>query len=354
MSFLPPPPPPPPNAGPPPPSYPGSSTGSDDNRSALLKQIEKGKQLRKAQTNDRSAPIVDNNNASTRKPANQFQTTSTNNNNQSAANANQPAASLGALFANGIPKLKSTSSISRSNVLAAVETETPQNMNLQLKWNQPPPMRPHSASSAQTTTKGPPPPPPPPRQEIRPEQQSFSQISASISGFAAIPKRPQSEHLNKPAPPPPARAISQFNTTLEKEGRFTFRIDIPPPKRIMDQPISTPHQRLPSASSMKKAPPPPPSANTKRPPPPPPPATNLRRPSGSTFSKTTVSTYLSTTIPKLETQLSESLANQDFLKCAKLKEGLDSLKQLENEMEQLSEAMLKMKFENVKNVVDRL
>ena len=51
------PPPPPPPMAPPAPVM--ASSGNEKERSALLKQIERGRALKKTQTNDRSAPTVD-------------------------------------------------------------------------------------------------------------------------------------------------------------------------------------------------------------------------------------------------------------------------------------------------------
>ena len=55
-----PPPPPPPGMMPPPPPAPMSlpKAGKSDDRAALLKSIQKGAKLKKAVTNDRSAPVI--------------------------------------------------------------------------------------------------------------------------------------------------------------------------------------------------------------------------------------------------------------------------------------------------------
>lgn len=60
---MPPPPPPPPPGAPPPPAAPapslgGSKGGKKQDRGALLSDIHKGMKLKKAVTNDRSAPIT--------------------------------------------------------------------------------------------------------------------------------------------------------------------------------------------------------------------------------------------------------------------------------------------------------
>lgn len=57
-----PPPPPPPPGPPPPPAHkagpPPKSSGKPQDRGALLSQIQGGARLKKAVTNDRSAPVV--------------------------------------------------------------------------------------------------------------------------------------------------------------------------------------------------------------------------------------------------------------------------------------------------------
>ncbi|KAJ3642712.1 hypothetical protein Zmor_025470 [Zophobas morio] len=97
-----PPPPPPPGMMPPPPPAPMSlpKAGKSDDRAALLKSIQKGAKLKKAVTNDRSAPVIGKtaNNSSSSSPSSVGGTPT------SAPNG----LNLGGLFAGGMPKLKPT------------------------------------------------------------------------------------------------------------------------------------------------------------------------------------------------------------------------------------------------------
>jgi len=104
-------PPPPPPAPPPPPGgglFSSAKTvkpAAVVDRSALLSDIQRGAKLKKAVTNDRSAPLVGNSNSSNsgsnRGPS------SNNSNNHSSSNMT-PIGKLGGLFAQGMPKLRST------------------------------------------------------------------------------------------------------------------------------------------------------------------------------------------------------------------------------------------------------
>lgn len=90
-------PPPPPPGPPPPPAFnaappPITSKSSSDNRNQLLVDIRKGTGLRKVQTNDRSAPILE--------------TRSNAKNGGGAPQMNGGPVGLGGLFAGGMPKLK--------------------------------------------------------------------------------------------------------------------------------------------------------------------------------------------------------------------------------------------------------
>lgn len=98
------PPPPPPPVAPPflngPPTF---IPPKNDGRSALLKSIQKGTQLKKTVTNDKSAPLIGKTSSAS------------NNNNNGTSNtsnfslpANNGMPGLGGLFANGMPKLRST------------------------------------------------------------------------------------------------------------------------------------------------------------------------------------------------------------------------------------------------------
>ncbi|KAB0794445.1 hypothetical protein PPYR_11284 [Photinus pyralis] len=103
------PPPPPPAAPPPmcaaPPAFnPLSSKSSGDNRGALLQSIRQGTKLKKAATNDRSAPVVSGNKSSISNQSNQSPAGSQPSNSTPMTNG----IGLGGLFAGGMPKLRPT------------------------------------------------------------------------------------------------------------------------------------------------------------------------------------------------------------------------------------------------------
>lgn len=99
------------------------------NTSALLKSIEKGTKLKKTVTNDRSAPLVlSNSNKSSLQSKN-----SRNNGLSDSANSTN-SASLGGLFSNGFPTLRSTNNNnnrnqSKSNPVQNVITESKKPIN---------------------------------------------------------------------------------------------------------------------------------------------------------------------------------------------------------------------------------
>ncbi|KAJ6225142.1 hypothetical protein RDWZM_003687 [Blomia tropicalis] len=106
-----PPPPPPPSYGgpppPPPPTFGTSSKGGGGGRAALLADIRGGARLKKAVTNDRSGPLLNNKPSAATAPSNG--TNSGSRSGSSGSVASTPL-NLGGLFANGIPKLKATGS----------------------------------------------------------------------------------------------------------------------------------------------------------------------------------------------------------------------------------------------------
>ena len=96
------PPPPPPPGAPPPPSFALSSVKPPGERKDLLKDIQRGARLKPTQTNDRSAPAVSTEKAST--PAPSIGGKAENNSSQNVG----PLPGIGGLFAGGIPTLKKT------------------------------------------------------------------------------------------------------------------------------------------------------------------------------------------------------------------------------------------------------
>ena len=114
IRTMPPPPPPGPPAPPPPASLPSRPVktaapagGGGGDRSALLKSIQKGTQLKKTVTNDRSAPITgtvkNSNNAAASAGSSQSSGGS------GSGGFSGPLPGIGGLFAGGMPTLKKTS-----------------------------------------------------------------------------------------------------------------------------------------------------------------------------------------------------------------------------------------------------
>ena len=114
IRTMPPPPPPGPPAPPPPASLPSRPVktaapagGGGGDRSALLKSIQKGAQLKKTVTNDRSAPITgtvkNSNNAAASAGSSQSSGGS------GSGGFSGPLPGIGGLFAGGMPTLKKTS-----------------------------------------------------------------------------------------------------------------------------------------------------------------------------------------------------------------------------------------------------
>lgn len=214
---------------------------------------------------------------------------------------------LGALFAGGIPKLKSTSKFlhmyftidtppmprkSQSHIASSLvptpvksvspnsspaiprfipsKTDTigkpssgqptamkplpprrPSNSTNIIQSKPEPPRRPSSGFSAAIPTKPVSHPAPPPFE--RPD----SSVNSSVSGIALLQKKNKPPPPSRPAPPPPPSRLFQALGTLEnpqyeQEGKWKFRVDLPPPRSV-EKPISPP------VSSRKPPPPPPPS-----------------------------------------------------------------------------------------------
>ncbi|KAK7601238.1 hypothetical protein V9T40_008679 [Parthenolecanium corni] len=101
-------PPPPPAPAPPLPNFStAKSSNTKDDRGLLLDSIRKGTKLKKAETNDRSAPIVGSTSAKSSSNTNNAAAVRTTTNNRPVNDA-PTTGGLGGLFVNGIPKLKAT------------------------------------------------------------------------------------------------------------------------------------------------------------------------------------------------------------------------------------------------------
>ena len=108
-----PPPPPPPGAppppGPPPPSFSAPvSKGGGGERKDLLKQIQKGAQLKKTVTNDRSGPILGANKNSSNGGGAPASRGVGQNTSHDSGPAPGPLPGIGGLFSGGMPTLKKT------------------------------------------------------------------------------------------------------------------------------------------------------------------------------------------------------------------------------------------------------
>ncbi|KAJ5975816.1 hypothetical protein N7481_009523 [Penicillium waksmanii] len=290
---MPPPPPPPPSAaawGASLPNRPGKGEVKD--RGALLSDIHKGTRLKKAVTNDRSAPVVGKSAGGSggapvgaappvpggiKAPsglappvpspaaANRLRS---NSEGVSGADggAGSPAAQLGGLFAGGMPKLRSRGGIdtgaNRSDSAYKSDSES-----TRAPFATPPK---HLTAPKLPGARPPPPPPstespinplvaslkkPPPRPAARPS----STISAASSRTAPEAPPPR-------APPPPPGGIRAPPAPPPPASRKPSGPPPPPPASSSPAPPPPP----PSAPAAGRAPPPPPSAPGRPTPPPPP------------------------------------------------------------------------------------
>ncbi|KAL0096811.1 hypothetical protein J3Q64DRAFT_1827873 [Phycomyces blakesleeanus] len=300
----------------------------------LLAQIQKGKQLKKATTNDRSAPIANGPPAGgmARPPVPSFGNSSASAPTNTAPMATPP---LAGLFANGMPSLRKAkgtaintgreSSPATTNTSAAPVPRPPPTFNRppvpQANSNTlprsftsrpftarntftppsnappPPPPPPPSAGNNNTPATGGPPPPPPPPPGAGGIPPSFkSSFVPSLPGRARSNSSPQ-----RPVPPTPPRAVPAPPASPTRTQPMMAPPVRPSPMRphaktslAVPPPLPPGRPRSASTNVTPAAPPPPPPqlsaaqtvgggniGNGAPPPPPPPPpppsmATNSR------------------------------------------------------------------------------
>ncbi|MCJ1431361.1 hypothetical protein MMC27_000712 [Xylographa pallens] len=298
----PPPPPPPPGFGagppPPPPPPPGGAPArpppaAAKDRGALLTDITKGARLKKAVTNDRSAPIIGKEVGSVSKapvagappipkPPGGLTPNSQSGPNRARSNSDQGGGSaaggiaespqLGGLFAGGIPKLKKRGGgIDTGAEPGSSYASDPESSRVSAP-------RPPGASAPRPPTSSAPKPPPAPRiNALRPlPQTTESSPPLSSNPLVANLRKAPAKPVPRPFSDIPLRSTQSSQDVIPSRAPPPLPGGRPPPPPVTSRkPSSTAPPVPPSISSPPIAPPPPPMSAPRPPPtrstPPPPP-----------------------------------------------------------------------------------
>ncbi|KAL1923898.1 uncharacterized protein VTP21DRAFT_6933 [Calcarisporiella thermophila] len=253
--------------------------------SALLKQIQSGKKLKKAVTNDRSAPVIDGKSTGGSASAASSGLARPPIGGGAGGGAGGPPG-LGGLFAGGVPQLRKTSgpgsrpemptvkppTIPKASTVSKATGPTPPQLpgRNTLPRSFPAPAPPSSSPSSTTIARPPgravPPPPPAPSPVAKPPSRT---VPAPPVGRKPPPLPPGNkpsttsggEDTPPPPPPPPPFPASGLNVSSTARASS--------PSRPL--PSSAPTRGMPSLPPPPPPPPPASSARVSSPPPPPPP-----------------------------------------------------------------------------------